>query len=83
MMSASIETITGVQPNSPRFVAMTKLTAPDQNGDLAVTVERGAQHLQAFSSADRRSVTPEVAGSSPVAPASWFLTDAGDWPVPC
>jgi hypothetical protein len=40
-----------------------------QNGDLAVTICGPKRHLQAISAVVLRSVTPEVAGSSPVAPA--------------
>jgi hypothetical protein len=73
MMSESTETISGVQPNSAPPLGMTELTGPVQNGDLAVTIGRVGRHLQAFYGVERRSVTPEVAGSSPVAPVSKFL----------
>ena len=69
-MSASAETITGVRPNSASLATMTNLIGPARNGDLAVTIGREGRHLQGFHSVERRTVTPEVAGSSPVAPAS-------------
>jgi hypothetical protein len=40
----------------------------DRNGDMAMTVAVRNRYLQDKSLFDRRSVTPEVAGSSPVAP---------------
>jgi hypothetical protein len=69
-MSATTETITSVRPNSALPVTMTNLIEPARNGDLVVTAGREGLYLQDFPSIDRRTVTPEVAGSSPVAPAS-------------
>jgi hypothetical protein len=43
-----------------------------------VTGKHEGWHLQVFYGVDHRSVTPEVAGSSPVAPASRCPADAGD-----
>jgi hypothetical protein len=54
----------------------------NQNGDLAVITANKNCYLQDKSPPDRRSVTPEVAGSSPVAPVSSFLADADDLAVP-
>jgi hypothetical protein len=78
MMSASTETISCVQPNTALVRTMTKLTGPAQNGDLAVTMGREGSQLQGFCGVDRRTVTPEVAGSSPVAPALELPVDAGN-----
>ncbi len=68
MMSASTETITCMRPTPAPLLVVTRPTKPILNGDLAVTIRREDQQLQAFCTVDRRTVTPEVAGSSPVAP---------------
>jgi len=77
MMSASTETIRCVQPASAPLLAVTKPTGPTQNGDLAVTNRHACAHLQDFCGDDRRTVTPEVAGSSPVAPVSHPASEQG------
>ncbi len=43
-------------------------TVANQNGDHTVTIFEEMTYLQEVATLDRRTVTPEVAGSSPVAP---------------